>query len=54
MESSGKCISAAEADGLREEIAGLKRTLARMSEASIKISGNLGTEAVLQEVVNSA
>ena len=43
-----------ETEALRSEVAGLKRTLAQLSEASIGISDNLGTEAVLQEVVNSA
>ena len=43
-----------DAEALRNEVAGLKDRLARLSEASIRISENLDTEAVLQEVVNSA
>ena len=39
---------------INPEVADLKDRLARLSEASIRISENLDTEAVLQEVVNSA
>lgn len=42
-----------EVDELRREVADLRQTLARLSEATIDISENLDTEAVLQEVVNS-
>ena len=42
------------AEALRYEVADLKDRLERLSEASIRISENLDTEAVLQEVVNSA
>ena len=44
----------AEAEALRNEVDDLKNRLARLSEASISVSENLDTEAVLQEVVNSA
>ena len=54
MVLSEMCISTSETEALQREVAELKRTLAKMSEASIGISDNLGTEAVLQEVVNSA
>ena len=54
MELSGIYTSTAETEALRSEVAELKQTLARLSEASIGISDNLGTEAVLQEVLNSA
>ena len=43
-----------DAQALRYEVADLKDRLERLSEASIRISQNLDTEAVLQEVVNSA
>ena len=45
---------ATEATASGNGIDHLKDTLARLSEASIRISENLDTEAVLQEVVNSA
>ena len=45
---------ATDAEALRYEVAALKDKLARLSEASIRVSENLDTEAVLQEVVNSA
>ncbi len=54
MEQSELCISTAETEALKREVAELKRTLVKMSEASIGISENVGTEPVLQEVVNSA
>ena len=54
MELSETCNSTAETEALKSEVAKLKRTLAKMSEASIGISGNLGAEAVLQEVLNNA
>ena len=54
MVLSDMCIPTSETEELRREVAGLKLTLARMSEASIGISDNLDTEAVLQEVVNNA
>ena len=44
----------AEAEALRKENIALKDRLARLSEASISISGNLDTEGVLQNVINSA
>ena len=44
----------AEAETLRQENEELKNRLYRLSEASISISENLDTEAVLQAVVNSA
>ena len=44
----------AEAEALRLEVDALRGQLAGLSEASIAISGNLETEAALQEVVNSA
>ncbi|MCY4554811.1 MAG: hypothetical protein OXF79_00170 [Chloroflexi bacterium] len=43
-----------ETEALRLENAALKDQLARLSQASISVSGNLDTEAVLQEVVHSA
>ena len=43
-----------DAEALRYEVADLKGRLASLSEASIRVSENLDTEAVLQEVVNSA
>ena len=46
--------TATDAEVLSYEVADLKDRLARLSEASIRISENLDTEAVLQEVVNSA
>ena len=42
-----------EAEALRNEVDNLKNKLARLSEASIVISENLDTEAVLQEVITS-
>ena len=54
MKVSEMSVSMAETEALKCEVAQLKRTLAKMSEASIGISDNQGTEAVLQEVVNSA
>ena len=54
MELSEMYISTEETEALRSEVAELKRKLARLSEASIGISGNLATEAVLQEVLNNA
>ena len=44
----------AEAEALRKENCALKDQLARLREASIYISENLGTEAVLQDVIDSA
>ena len=46
--------TAHEAEALRNEVDDLKDKLARLGEASIRISENLDTEAVLQEVVASA
>ena len=43
-----------EAEYLRIENENLKQRLARLSEASIKVSDNLDTESVLQEVINNA
>ncbi len=43
-----------EAEYLRKENETLKQRLARLSEASIKVSDNLDTESVLQEVINNA
>ena len=43
-----------EAEVLGQQIDALKDRLVRLSKASIGISENLDTEAVLQEVVNSA
>ena len=43
-----------ETEALRLENEALKDQLARLSQANISVSGNLDTEAVLQEVVNSA
>ena len=43
-----------EAEVLRQEIDALKDRLVRLSKASISISENLDTEAVLQEIVNGA
>ena len=43
-----------ETEALRLENEALKDQLARLSRANISVSGNLDTEAVLQEVVNSA
>ena len=54
MELSEMCISTAETESLGSEVAELKRTLAKLSEAIIGISDNQGTEAVLQEVLNNA
>ena len=47
-------VAIAEAEALRQENEALKNRLYRLSEASISISENLDTDAVLQAVVNSA
>lgn len=54
MELSEMCYSTAETEALKSEVAELKRTLAKVSEAIIGISDNPGTECILQEVLNSA
>ncbi len=43
-----------EAEELRNEVDYLKDRLVRLSEASIRISENLDTDAALQEVVDNA
>ena len=43
-----------ETEALRLENEALKDQLARLSQANISVSGKLNTEAILQEVVNSA
>ena len=54
MELSEMCNSTAETEALKSEVAELKRTLDKLSQAIIGISDNTGTEAVLQEVLNNA
>ena len=43
-----------EAEMLRAENQKLRERLAKLSEASVSIAEDLETEAVLQEVINSA
>ena len=43
-----------EMEALKNEVNDLKGTIARLSDAGVRIAENLETEAVLQEIVDNA